>query len=172
MKKPTEVAMPTIKLISTKGELVKRIDAWASNVQNAQTEAHIIACSVMQHVCKHGNTAVLIQFIDAAPDMVRKNALQQWFETFSQLTFSAVDDKSKATWRFDRTKKNRLGDAMLKPFWKFKANEGAPYVPLNMDAYLKQQITKLEKDQKETGADHSVIINALKGYKPGVTVTQ
>ena len=103
--------------------------------------------------------------------MVRKNALQMWFETYGQLTFSAVNEGDKPAWRIDRSKKQRLGEAMDKPFWKIKGMEGVKYVPLKMDTYLDQQIKKLEKDQKETGANHSALIMALKTYKPGVTVT-
>ena len=130
-----------------------------------QQRTHALACSVLAHVSKHGNINVLTQFLDAVPDMVRKNALQQWFETFGQVSFKAVAAGEKPAWRIDRTKKVRLGDAMDKPFWKFKANEGAPYVPLNIDDYLSKQIKLLEKDAEKTGVDHSALIAAMKGYK-------
>lgn len=114
-----------------------------------QHEVHKIACSVLVHTAKHGNINVLEQFLEALPDMVRKNALQQWFEKYGKVTFGIREgiDK-KAVWHMDNDKKPRLGDAMVNPFWKLKGKEGEAYTAIKVDDYMKQQYRKLAADIK------------------------
>ena len=171
------VEAKAVNIITAKKEIEARTAALKLSAAGIQAEAHVLACSVLVHVAKHGNINVLAQFIDALPDMVRKNAVHQWFETFGQLTFGP-NDEGVVGWRIDRTKKVRLGEAMIKPFWKFKANEGAPYKPLVMDTYLDEQIKKLERDMKLApfageGVDpRKMLVHSLKACKTASTTTQ
>lgn len=141
-------AMPAVIIISSKVELNKRITALKTSAADLQFEMHVLACSVLVHLEKHRNLNVLTHFLDAIPDMVRVNSLKLWFETFGTVSFTPVTPDAKPEWRFDASKKVRLGDAMVKPFYKFKALEGAPYKPLVMDDYVNKQIAALEKDIK------------------------
>jgi hypothetical protein len=146
----------TTKAIATETERLKRVGV------SYQVDLHVLACSVLAHLGKNGNIGIVTQFIEAVPDVVRVNALKDWFEAFSKCTFIGADGKVMKTPAYAKGKAQRLGEAMEKPFWKFKANEGAPYKPLVMQDYLGQQITKLEKDAKETKADHTLLIAAFK----------
>lgn len=146
--KTVATATPTVAIIQSKVELNKRIVALKASAADLQFEMHVLACSVLVHLEKHRNLNVLDHFLDAVPDMVRVNSLKMWFETFGTVSFTPAKEGEKPAWRFDAAKKVKLGDAMAKPFYKFKALEGAPYKPLVMDNYVKQQITALEKDIK------------------------
>ena len=140
------------------------IDDLAPTGKAYQSRLHVLACSVLQHVAQYRNTTVLAHFLGSLPEAVRVNSLKQWFETFGNLTYSAENGAGAKAWRLDDAKPVRLGNAMDKPFWKFKANEGMPYQPLDMNAFINQSIKKLEKDAKEAGVDHSALINALKAH--------
>lgn len=155
----------TFALIVKRADIMAEVARLNAKGSSYQAELHVLACSVLQHVAKNRNVTVLQHFIESLPAAVRVNSLQKWFETFGNVSYSAIEGSKENCWRLDNTKKLRLGEAMVKPFWKFKANEGLPYVPVDMDAWSEQQIKKLEKDAKETKRDHSVLINALKGYR-------
>lgn len=162
----TKSTKPAFALLGT----VKAIETAIANIhavgQSLQADMHLVACSVLQHVGKHKDTRVLLKLINAMPEMARKNSLIQWFETFGNVKYST---ETKA-FLLIADKTVRLGNAVDKPFWKFKANEGAPYEPMDIAKYVEQQINKLAKDAKETGKDHSALINAMRAYKAGVTV--
>lgn len=157
---------PAIAIVTGVKDLTKRIDALKPTAADLQHEVHVLACSVLAHTAKHGNINLLNRFLDALPDMVRMNALSSWFEHFGQLTYGPIKEGDDPIWRIDRTKKALLGDAMVKPFWKFKANEGVPYQPLDMALWCEQQIKRLQKDTKETGNNHEHLIMFLKTYNP------
>lgn len=171
--KTAKAAAPAFDIMKKITDIRAEIARVGDVGKNLQHDIHKLACSVLAHTAKHGRIQVLEQFLEAMPDMIRKNSLQMWFETFGQLTFSAAEgsDVKGKTWHIDRSKKVRLGEAMEKPFWKFKALEGAPYKPLEMDSWLEKQVKALEKDAKETGRNHNAIIAALKGYGKGEHAT-
>lgn len=161
MAKTTKTATkPAIKLdanslFTAEADINKAIESIKRRGASLQADMHKVACSILLHLGKHQDVRVLRRFLEAVPEMSRANALRQWFETFGPVSYEG----GKAV--YDREKKVRLGNAIEKPFWRFKANEGTPYVPL-MDQYFKNQISKLEKDQRETKRDHSALIAALK----------
>lgn len=157
---------PAVAIITAKNELLARIDKWAASGSELQAETHVLACSVLAHTAKHGNINILTGFLEKTPAMVRLNALSAWFEAFGQLTYGPLKDGDDPMWRIDRTKKAKLGDAMVKPFWKFKAHEGMPYQPLDMAKWCEQTIKRLEKDAKEAKVNHDHLIMFLKTYNP------
>lgn len=156
-------AKPALALLAS----VKAIEAGIASIhtigQTLQSQMHIVACSVLKHLGKNGDVRLLMKLVEAMPDMSRKNSLILWFETFGPVQY---DTKNKS-FVYIKAQAVKLGDAMAKPFWKFKANEGAPYEPLDMAKYIDQQISKLEKDAKEGKRDHTALINALRSYKAG-----
>ena len=172
------VEAKAVNIITSKKEIEERTVALGKRLSTDQTEAHILACSVLAHTAKHGNINVLTQFLETLPAMIRVNSVSMWFETFGQLSYDFAVEGDKPSWRIDRTKKVRLGEAMVKPFWKFKANEGAPYKPLVMDTYLYEQIKKLERDMKLApfageGVDpRKMLVHSLKTCKTASTTTQ
>jgi hypothetical protein len=123
--------------------------------QSLQTDMHIAACSVLAHVGKHRDIRVMHKLLNAMPDVTRNNSLRLWFETFGNVKFEGKDIVLTDNGI-------KLADAMKKPFWKFKANEGVPYEAIDVAALLASTIKKLERDSKETKIDHSAVIHALR----------
>jgi hypothetical protein len=157
-KNENAAGKPALTLLTT----VKAIEAGIVSIHTAgqalQTHMHLVACSVLQHVGKHKDTRVLMKLINAMPDMSRKNSLIQWFETFGNVKYSTEGK----TFVLVKDKPIKLGTAIEKPFWKFKATEGVVYQPIDVAALVAQTIAKLTKDAEKTKRDHTGLINALK----------
>lgn len=160
----SKTVKPALALLGTVKAIETAILGIHERGQTLQADMHLVACSVLQHVGKHKDTRVLLKLLNAMPEMARKNSLIQWFETFGNVKYS-TEAKSFV---LVADKPVRLGNAIDKPFWKFKANEGMPYEPIDMAKWIDQQVKKLTKDQAETKQDHSALINAMRAYKAGV----
>jgi hypothetical protein len=145
-----------LALYTTEKSIKDAINVFENNGKALQEEAHKIACSVLQHVGKYGDILVLRRFLDAMPDMARTNGLRLWFETFGPVTFKGNEAQ------YVKGGKTRLGDAIAKPFWKFKTVEGSTYEPIDPNTVLNALIKKFEKDAEKTQRDHSATILALK----------
>jgi hypothetical protein len=145
-----------LNLYVTEKEINSAVKAFQNNGRALQDEAHKIACSVLHHVASYGDIHVVRRFLDAMPDIARTNSLRKWFETFGPVTFQGN------VAYFVKNGKTRLGDAIAKPFWRFKANEGEEYKPVDVNALLNSLIKKLESDAIKTGRDHLATIQALK----------
>ena len=149
---------PALSLLTTVKALEAGIVSIHTAGQTLQTQMHLVACSVLQHVGKHSDTRVLMKLINAMPDMSRKNSLIQWFETFGNVKYSTEGK----TFVIVKDKAVKLGTAIDKPFWKFKATEGVTYEPIDVAALVAQTIAKLTKDAEKTKRDHTGLIKALK----------
>ncbi|QIG73221.1 hypothetical protein [Rhizobium phage RHph_I40] len=168
--KATKGALP-FALITKLADIRKETDLLKTDAANVQHRTHVLACSVLAAVSRHGNINVLTHFLASVPEMVRVNALQAWFEAHGQVSYKALEEGDEPAWRIDRTKKVKLGDAMTKPFWKFKAHEGAPYQAIDMNKWLEQAITRLTKDAEKTGNKHDHLLMFLKTYTPEMEKT-
>lgn len=146
--------MTTFKLIAGAANIDRAIAIMHVRGQKLQTECHVLACSVLNHVAEHGDIRIVAKFLNAMPEAARVNALRSWFEAFGPISF---DGNSPS---YAKGKKTRLGDAMSTPFWKFKAE--AEYEPIDVVKQLANLIKKLEKDVKKTKRDHSDVLNGLK----------
>lgn len=143
----------------------KAIDAALKDISargaSLQMDIHIAACSVMQHLIKHGNIGIVHKMLNALPESNRTNALRKWFEHYGPVVFSGNDpvySKAKI-----ENKQVKLGEAMQTPFWKLKANEGGDYEPVDVTVEINRLVNKLNKDAEKTGRDHSPVIAALRG---------
>lgn len=132
--------------------LNSEIEKYAKTAATLQTRTHVLACSVLKHYGEHKDVRMVLKFIAAVPEMVRVNGLKLWFEAFAPIKFT---DEGAI---YLKDGKYKLGEALDKPFWKFKAVEGAPYEAIDLLKYAQQQIKKLEKDQEKTGRNHSALI--------------
>lgn len=151
----------TVKSLFKAEELDKQIKLMHEQGQRLQTKMHKLACSVLLHLGENSDIRVVHKFVLAMPEMSRSNGLRNWFEQFGPVKFIQMEDGTERV-EFVKGKDTKLGDAMAKPFWKFSAKEGKPYEAIDLNAYVNQQIKKLEKDAKETSRDHTAIIAALK----------
>jgi hypothetical protein len=123
--------------------------------QKLQRDVHVAAVSVLVHLEKHKDTRMVSKLMNALPQSYRTNAVREWFEYHSPVTFGAKDEVL-----FDKNKKFNVTAAMVTPFWEFSQEK--PYVALDMDAWIASAIKKLELDAKNTNRDHSIIITSLK----------
>ncbi|MCY1708348.1 hypothetical protein [Pannonibacter sp. SL95] len=150
-----------LKLIDGEDNITKAIESVKRRGATLQRDIHILACSVLAHLGKNGDTRVVDRFvagmIDAMPEMARINALREWFETFGPVSFK--DNKPV----YQRDGKTRLGDAMAQPFWRFQPEKA--YVPLDVTKFVDQALSKLAKDAKQTGRDHSALLAHLQAAK-------
>ena len=160
-------AKKTVIKLYKADELDKRIQLLHKSGQSLQAEMHRLACSVLHHLGETSDIRVTLKFLDAMPEMSRSNGLRAWFEAHGPIKFATSEEleQGASAARFVKGGATKLGDAMAKPFWKFNANEGKPYEPLNMEKFTQQMIQRLTKDAKETGADHTALINAIKGVQ-------
>lgn len=149
--------MEKMKLYTTVAMIELATDNVVKSLSKSRDKLHVIACSALAHVAKHGDIRIVTRFLDqvGGTDIVRLNSLRRWFETFGPITFDGN------TAMFDREKSTRLGDAMIKPFWKIVGMEGVAYKPMDVPAQLERFVKSLKKDMIETDRDHRALINAL-----------
>lgn len=154
-----------IALYKTQKAVEVAIGKFHLSAQAVQSEAHVIACSVLHHYAAHKDKRVvdkmLLMFMQAMPEMGRMNALKEWLEAFGPIEFTGT----KNEFNYVSGKATRLGEAMKVPFWKYAKAE-TPYKAIDPAKYLEQVLNKFIADAKETGRDHSAIINALKLIDP------
>lgn len=142
--KVAAAAQPTVKVITGSKAIMAEIRSFGEDARTMQYRLHVLACSVLAHVGRNGDkrpvAAMLAEFDRQVPDMVKQNALRSWLETFGKITFT------DGVPGYDGSKTQRLGEAMEKPFWKFKSVEGVKYVPLKIDAFIESNCKKLRED--------------------------
>lgn len=160
-----------VKIVSGQKAIEAAILRVHTKGQAFQLAAHTAACSVLAHVGKHGDVRVvqtLVQaMIQAMPASSRINSLKLWFETFGPIKFS--EDGKDVT--YVREGKTRLGDAMAKPFWSFKAMEGTAYTPVDPIAEIAKLMEKFSKDWAKTGTNHGDTIAKLRDLKRTLEVS-
>lgn len=130
--------------------------------QSLQKDIHIAACSVLAHIGKHSDVRLVNKLLAAMPEASRKNAMRDWLMAFGPIMFE--QDKPV----YVKGGKVSLGNAMAEPFWLFSPEP--VYHPLDLSKFIKSMVRKLEKDAKETKADHSAIINAMQKLVPANTL--
>lgn len=152
----------TMKLYTAK-QLPKAIRSFHDAAQVVQTEAHLIACSALHHLGKTKDIRHTMAFLQAFPEMGRMNGLKAWLEEFGPIKFANPAELKEGAPEavFVKDKATRIGEAMEKPFWKFKAVEGKAYQPLDVDKELQRIVKRLKTDAEKTGRDHNAIIMAL-----------
>lgn len=165
-KTPEIVTTSSLTLLTS----VKAINAAIKDIHDRgallQMDVHIAACSVIKHLDKHGDIRMVERLIGAMPDMSRVNSMKHWLETFAKVSFSGADGKTLEHPAYVSSKTTRLGEAMEKPFWKFRQTEGTAYVPLVLETYLDNQIKRLKQDQEKAGhTQYTALITFLEDYK-------
>lgn len=169
-----EVVSDNTELVLIKGSenLNAAIKAVQETGQTYQKSVHQLAVSILYHVGAHGDTTVVQRFISAMPESVRANGLRAWFEHFGPIKFDQDATDGTELVQYVRGKPALIGDADAKPFWKFKAHEGKPYVALDMERWLSSAIRKLEKDAKEAGKNHDGLIADLTARLTVLKITE
>ncbi|QIG67181.1 hypothetical protein [Rhizobium phage RHEph27] len=137
--------------------------------QSLQRDVHIAACSILHHIEEHRDVRVVEKFIgmmvNALPESYRINAMRDWLVEFGPIAF----DQNKPV--FVKDKATDMAGALKTPFWHFSPEK--PYQALDKVKAIDALIKKFQKDQDETGEDHSATIAALelaKAPAPAVTI--
>lgn len=169
--KPAMVTKHGMKLYASSA-IDARIDALHKSGQKLQAEMHMLACSVLARIEETNDARIAVALVGklalAMPEMSRVNALREWFQAHSPVVFGDKDSVS-----YDKNKSFKLEAAMQKPFWKFKANEGTPYTPIDVQKELERMIQKFTVDSTKTGRDHTAVIMAMKaGFNAAKPIEQ
>lgn len=157
-KKANATTAPAIKLLVGVKAIEDALMSIHRRGQTLQQDIHVAACSVLQHLGQHSDIRMVAKLFNAMPEASRKNAMRDWFAAFGPVTFDGD------TPVFVPGGKVKLGDAMANPFWKFSPEK--PYQAIDVAALIASTIKKLEKDAKETKANHAPLIAGLEKLIP------
>lgn len=160
VKTETFKAVAMSELLTTDAGIKKAAVSIAKRGRALQRDIHVLACSVMQRIGEHNDvrlaTDITVLF-DAMPGSLRTNALRDWFAAYAPIKWEGKKAK------FVKDKPLELTKAMFDPFWLFAPEP--EYKPLDIKAFINAAIKKVQKDQTETGVDHTKVILALENAK-------
>lgn len=159
----TKIVETSMQFIGAR-QLPKAIKALHADGRAWQEQAHLIACSILKHLGRTGDIRHTEALLKDMPEAMRVNSLKMWLEAFGPVRFPDKDERAGGAPEIMHVKgkKTQMGEAMAKPFWKFKALEGKPYEAIDLNAKLEQLIKALQKDATQTGTNWSAQITALK----------
>lgn len=140
--------------------------------------SHRVAMSIIAHSFTNKDLNFVrrsvIKLFESLPEMVRRNALLDWFNTFGN--FTVAMDKQVLVITMVKDAKPDLAKADKTPFWKLTPEK--PYEFVDPTKMLESMIAKLRKDEAKgrennVDIDHTQLINALmaaKGHDKSVAV--
>lgn len=144
-------------LIKGEDAIAKALKSIHTRGQSLQKDVHVAACSILAHIEDNRDVRVVEKFmgmlVNALPQSYRINAMRDWLVEFGPVAF----DNNKPV--FVKDKATNLAGAMAMPFWQLSPEK--PYQPLETAKAIDALIKKFQKDQDETGKDHSATIAAL-----------
>lgn len=153
-----------------KGDLTKETKLVIQASGKLQTRIHALLLGMLDHAARSGDVRPFFQLADGLKaGSQRVNGMMKWIETYAPVKQVETEEGIRFEVDKDRLnalKKNLTGAierANANPFWKFKAEEGTPYKPMDVKQAVGQLIRRLETDQKNLdGVDHSAKILLLK----------
>lgn len=99
---------------SSLAQIRKDVRSWSACSSNdARTDIHQAACSLLAHVGKNHDARLVTWFIGAIP-RGHTRSVKDWFELFGPISF----DGDKAN--YNPLNPPKLGDAMDAPFWRLR----------------------------------------------------
>lgn len=128
-----------MKLFTTSATIVAAIEDIRATGKKLDNMIQVAACSVIQHVEKHGDITLVNTLIDAMPNGSRVNALRDFIATFGKVSY---DDAAKA-FTFDKAKKTDLAGAQAIMWTEFKPEQA--YVAFDLQALLASVLKKADK---------------------------
>lgn len=174
----TNTPVVTLKLYDAK-QLPKQIFGLGKSGASWQQESHRVACSIVALFGENNDVRIVMPLIDklvaAMPEAMRLNSLKLWFEAHAPIKFSTSEEIKAGTPAVQYVKggKFKLGDAMAKPYWKFKAQEGVAFHAVDLMADIGKLLKRIEAHNK--GAEAAGVeridagmINALTMMQAGI----
>ena len=128
-----------MKLFTTSATIVAAIEDIRVTGKKLDNMIQVAACSVIQHVEKHGDITLVNTLIEAMPNGSRVNALRDFIATFSKAEY---DEATKA-FKFNKEKKTDLAGAQAIMWTEFKPEQ--PYVAFDLQALLSSLLKKADK---------------------------
>lgn len=143
-----------------------QIDDAIENIasRGKKLDASIQSCglSIILHIEQHGDITKANKLFNAMSKGSRRNALCEWFFSFSKLKLSDKEDKRKNPFVFARNKETKLQEAMDKPWYECKPEKPVDLV-FDVEAQLRTLLNRVKKakDEGKEIKTGKVDINAL-----------
>ena len=138
-------AVAPIQLLEGGAVIDKAILSFARKGKALDDYGHMLACSIVQHVFKHRESSLVNKMIEALPQQARSNALKEYFESNSPITWDA--ERKAFVFSKERAKIMDATDSITQakaiPFYTFKKE--AEYKPLDLNLALAVLIKRAEK---------------------------
>lgn len=134
----------------------KTIVSIAKRGKAMDNDIHLVACSIVAHIEKHGDITKVEKLVNAMPQASRKSALKDWFLVMAKVSY---DMKNKA-FVFDKAKVTMQEDAEATPFWEFKPEP--EYKPFDIQASINAIIAKATKAMERGEKVPEATVEALR----------
>lgn len=141
----TTKAQPAMKLVTGAAAIATAIESIANRGKKLDRDIHIAAVSCIKHHADHGDITLMNRLIAAMPKGSRVNALRDWVQVFSGMTY---DEGSKA-FVHEKDKPVDL-DGAIATTWTDFAQEKA-YVPFDAQKAIAQLVNKLKSADAKKG---------------------
>lgn len=162
----------SVVLIEGQANIEKEIKAFATAGKKFDNRIHTLACSIINHIEKHGDYTGAPKMFDALkeamPRSTRNNALKQWFLEYSKLDYN----NDKKEFFFNKNKENKLEQAIANPFYNLKGQEGAEFRPLVVSEVVLYAVNRFKKAQEKGqvfSAKETEIITTLENLSKAAT---
>ena len=132
-----------MKLFTKTSDIVSAIEDIRSTGKKLDNMIQIAACSVIQHVGKHGDITLVNTLVEAMPQGSRVNALRDFIGTFSKAEY---DEATKA-FKFNKEKKTDLVGAQAIMWTEFKPEQA--YVAFDLQKLLASVLKKADAALKD-----------------------
>ena len=132
-----------MKLFTKTSDIMSAIEDIRSTGKKLDNMIQVAACSVIQHVGKHGDITLVNTLVEAMPNGSRVNALRDFIVTFSKAEY---DEATKA-FKFNKEKKTDLAGAQAIMWTEFKPEQ--PYVAFDLQKLLVSVIKKADAALKD-----------------------
>ena len=149
-----------MKLFTETSDIVSAIEDIRATGKKLDSMIQVAACSVIQHVEKHGDITLVNTLIDAMPNGSRVNALRDFIATFGKVSY---DDAAKA-FTFDKAKKTDLAGAQAIMWTEFKPEQA--YVAFDLSVLLASVLKKADKALSD--APHEVDLELLAALRVAI----
>lgn len=145
-----------MKLFTTKKDIIAAISDIQATGKKLDDMIQVAACSVIQHVEKHGDITLAIKLVEAMPKGSRVKALIGHMTHFGKMVANEKGDNIEA---FDKAAKTDLEGAMEKHWTEFKHNDNDQ--AFDLDALIISLAKRAAKASEKGGDKVSINPDAL-----------
>lgn len=151
-----------MKLFTTTETIITAIENVRKSGVKLDNMIQVAACSVINHVEKHGDITLVNTLLDAMPNGSRVNALRDFILTFGKVEY---DEATKAM-VYAKGKETDLEGAQNIMWSEFKPE--APYVAFDLNGLIQGILKKADKALKDDKECKNVDVNLLAALRQTV----